>query len=95
MHTRKIKAVINNYKEAEQLSSKTASYLLPDKVKTPTYHLLPKIKKANNPGRPVISFVDYHTSRISEFVDHYLQPAVTNFKSYAKGTTDLIKNKQV
>ena len=32
-----------------------------------------------NSGRSAISSVDCHTSRMSEFVDHYLQPAVTNF----------------
>ena len=26
------------------------------------------------PGRPVVSSVECHTSKISKFVDHYLQP---------------------
>ena len=55
-----------------------ANLLLPDKVKTPAFYLLPKIHKPNNPRKPAISSVHCDTSRISEFVDHYLQPALPN-----------------
>ena len=44
-----------------------------------------------NPGRPVISSITCLTSRISEFVDDYLQPEVKKLKSYVKDTTDFIK----
>ena len=47
--------------------------------------------KAKNPARPVISSVNCHTSRISEFVDYYLQPEVEKLKSYVKDTTDFVK----
>ena len=33
--------------------------------------LLPKIHKANSPGRPVISSINSQTSGISKFVDYY------------------------
>ena len=55
-----------------------ANFLRLDKVITPAFYFLPNIHKPNNPGRPVISSVDCRTSRITEFVDHYPQPAVTN-----------------
>lgn len=71
------KAVTNNYKNAEQIPSKMANPLLPKKLKTPAFYLLPKIHKSNSPEKPVICSADCHTNRISEFVDHYLQPAVT------------------
>ena len=61
------------------------------KIKTPEFHLLPKIHKASNPGRPVISSVYCHSTRISEFVDYYLQLEVKKLKSYVKDTTDFIK----
>ena len=73
------------------MTSKTANSLLEEKIQTPEFHLLPKIHKSNNPGRPVISSVNCHTSRISEFVDYYLQPQVKKLKSYVKDTTDFIK----
>ena len=68
--------------------------LLDKKIKTPEFHLLPKIHKANNPGKPVISSINCHASRISEFVDHYLQPEVKKRKSYVKDTTDFIKKNE-
>ena len=73
------------------MTLRTANYFLEEKIKTPEFHLLPKIHKANSPGRPVISSVNGHTSRISEFVDYYLQPEVKKLKSYVKDTTDFIK----
>ena len=75
------------------LTLKTANSLLEEKIKTPEFHL-PKIHKANNPGRPVISRANRGnccTSRISEFVDYYLQPEVKKLKSYVIDTTDFIK----
>lgn len=72
-----------------------ANSLLPDKVKIPIFHLLPKIHKPDNPRRPLMSSVDCHSSRISEFVNHFLQTAVTKLKSYAKDATDLIKDRNV
>ena len=94
LHTEKIKSEISNLKNdnlLSKLSKQTANSLLEEKIKTPEFHLLPKIHKANNPGRPVISSINCHTSRISEFVDYYLQPEVKKLKSYVKDTTDFIK----
>ena len=34
---------------------------------------LPKIQKPSILGRPVISSVECHTSKISKFADHYLK----------------------
>ena len=73
------------------MTSKTATSLLQEKIKTLEFHLLPKMHKANNPGRPVISSVNCHTRRISELVDYYLQPEVKKPESYDKDTTDFIK----
>ena len=91
LHTEKIKSEINNLKNENLLTLEIANSLLEEKIKTPEFHLLPKIHKANNPGRPVISSINCHTSRISEFVDYYLQPEVKKLKSYVKDTTDFIK----
>ena len=73
------------------MTLKTANSLLEEKIKTPDFHLLPKIHKANNPGRPVISSINCHTSRISEFVDYYLQPEIKKLKSYDKDIAYFIK----
>ena len=91
LHTEKIKSEINNLKNENPLTLRTANSLLKEKIKTPEFHLLPKIHKANNAGGPAISSVNCHTSRTSEFVDYYLQPEVKKLKYYVKDTTDFIK----
>ena len=65
LHTEKIKSKINKLKNENPLNLKTVSSLLEEKTQTLEFHLLPKIHKANNPGRPIISSVNSHTSRIS------------------------------
>ena len=91
LHTEKIKSEINNYQDENLLTLKTTNSLLEEKIKTPEFHHLPKVHKANN---PTISSVNCHTSRISEFVDYYLQPEVKKLKSYVKDTTDFIKKSE-
>ena len=78
LHTEKIKLEnkMNDLRNENLWTLKTANSLLVQKIKKPVFHLLPKIHGANNPGRPVISSVNCHTSRISEFVDYYLQPEI-------------------
>ena len=46
--------------------------------------------KTNIPGRPVVSSVECHTSKIFKFVDHYLQPHAKSLPSYIKDTSDFI-----
>ena len=72
LHTEKIQSEIINLKVAHLLTLKTANSLLKEKIKTPEFHLFPKINKANNPRKLAISSVNCHTSRTSEFVDYYL-----------------------
>ena len=88
---KKKKSEISNLKNDNLLTSKTENPPLKKKIKPPEFHVLPKIHKTNNPGRPVTSSINCHTSRISEFVDYYLQPEVKKLKSYVKDTTDFIK----
>ena len=73
------------------MTLKTVNSLLEEKIKTSEFHLLPKIHKSNNLGRPAISSINCHTSRISEFVDYYLQTEVKKLKYYVEDTTDFIK----
>ena len=52
--------------------------------------MLPKVHKANNPGRPVVSSVACHSSIISKYVDYYLNPVTQKLNSYVRDTTDFI-----
>ena len=55
-------------------------------------YLLPKIHKrlSNVPGRPVISNCGTPTEKVSEFLDHHLQPVMKEGKSYIKDTADFL-----
>lgn len=57
--------------------------------------MLHKIHKINNPGRPVISSVNWHTEKISAYVDEFLRPIAERLLSYIRDTTDFIQRIQV
>jgi hypothetical protein len=45
-------------------------------LKPGRFYLLPKIHKANNPGRPIVSANGHPTEKISEFVNFHLRQHV-------------------
>ena len=65
-----------------------------DQPKAGRFYLLPKIHKAGNPGRPIVSANGHPTKKISEFVDLHLQPHVNSLPSYLKNTTDYLRKLQ-
>ena len=74
------------------MTLKRANILLEENIKTAEFQLLPKIHKAiNNPGRIGISSINCHTSRISEFVDYYLQPEVKKLNPMLKTLQILLR----
>ena len=68
-------------------------YLMEPGILTPQMYLLPKIHKGVTPppGRPIISANGCPTERISEFVDHFLNPSCQELRSYLKDTTHFLK----
>ena len=62
----------------------------PKNVKPARFYLLPKIHKKNNPGRPVVASTNCHTTKISKYVDHFIQPLAKKVRSYIRDTTDLL-----
>ena len=56
-------------------------------------YLLPKIHKglSNVPGRPVISNCGTPTEKVSEFLDHQLQPITKQGNLYIKDTGDFLE----
>ena len=44
----------------------------------------PKIRKEGNLGRPFISSVNCHTTKISQNVDHHLQPHIKKLSTIDK-----------
>ena len=56
----------------------------------PHLYLLPKIHKAEIPGRPIISGCGEPTVKLSQYADHLLKPLLKNIPSYVQDTTDFL-----
>ena len=56
----------------------------------PTFYLLPKIHKKDNPGRPIVNGIGSPTEKISAYVDTYLIKYTPRIPSYIKDTTHLL-----
>ena len=48
-------------------------------------------QKSTKKRKPVISSVNCHTTKISQYVDNHLQPHVQELETYVKDSTDFIK----
>lgn len=55
------------------------------------FYLLPKIHKANNPGRPIVSACACPTVLISSFLDSLFQPLVANLQTFIKDTNHTLQ----
>ena len=73
-HSEIVNRATESFRKQELLSNLTASKATIDEVRTPQYHIFPKVHKTNIPGRPLVSSVECHTSKISKVFDLYLQP---------------------
>ena len=89
--------IINSLNEMlsnNMIDKETAEVLKPKNVKPARFYLLPKIHKEKIPGRPVISSINCHTTKLSRYVDYYIQPLAAKGKSYIRDTTDFINKLQ-
>uniref|UniRef100_A0A8C5N036 Uncharacterized protein n=1 Tax=Leptobrachium leishanense TaxID=445787 RepID=A0A8C5N036_9ANUR len=75
------------------LNNHEYKYLKVEHPRTPVFYFLPKIHKdpINPPGRPIISGVGSVSSRVSEYLDHQLQPYVVNTAAHLKDTTEILQ----
>ena len=81
-----LKKTIKEFISAQNLP-KSASLLIKTHPKESLFYLLPKIHKANNPGRPIVSACSCPTEHISTYLDYIFQPIVKNLPTYIKDTT--------
>ena len=86
-----IHKVISRIQKENLLSNNISEGRKTENPKTPHFYLKPKVHKDGNPGRPVISSINCHTSEISEDVDYHLQPIVKEILSYVQDTTDFLR----
>ena len=89
--TKDIISFLRFLKDRQLLSEKHLTYLTPKNCRTPIFYMLPKIHKANNPGRPIVSGCDSPTEKLSEYIDYFLQPLARNVSSYIKDTNHFLQ----
>ena len=80
-----------DFKNKTYLNKNISEGLTTENPKTPHFYLKPKVHKECNPGRPVISSINCHTSKISKYVDYHLKPIVKDIPSYVQNTTDFLR----
>ena len=73
------------------LTSSDKKSLITTQARTPVMYFLPKLHKANRPGRPIVSAVNSPTDLLSAFIDAHLKPIVPTIPSYIKDTTDFLR----
>lgn len=97
----RIQRILSEMLEQEFISKDQYAYLTgPTEIKNRTFYLLPKIHKKPETwpqpgkmpeGRPIVSDVNSETYRISELIDHYINPLATKHETYIKNTYDFIE----
>ena len=85
-----INKAIESFIKEKLISEQLGNHLMNANPTTPHLYFRPKIHKANNPGRPIVSSINSHSAKISHFVDIHLQPIDNGIKSHIKDTTDFI-----
>ena len=88
-HSNLVNNAIDKFKKENLLCKKLDDGLKSVNPKPPKFYIAPKIHKENNPGRAVINSINCHTSEISRFVDHHLQPLVREIPAYIKNDIDI------
>ena len=88
---KQVAAYLRHCKKQKTIPEKVVDYLIPKDPRTAVFYTLPKIHKANNPGRPIISANECPTEKISQFVDFYLSPLAHQVPSYIKDTNHFLE----
>ena len=74
----------------EIIDGTTKENLQTKNSKIPSFYLLPKIHKPNNPGRPIVNGIGSVTEKISAIVDKHLRKFTPRIPSYVMDTTHFI-----
>ncbi len=87
-------AIEDMYQNGE-IGDKCKQYLTSTHGRTSELYLLPKIhkdnfSKSNLVSRPIMSANGCPTEKISQFVDHFLNPTMSKLPAYIRDTTDFL-----
>ena len=90
-YRREIQGIVEDMYQNGEIDETVKHYLTDNTCRTSQLYLLPKIhkNKDNPPGRPIMSANGSPTEKISQFVDHFLNPTVSELQSYVKDTKQL------
>ena len=69
-HSEIVNSAIENLREEDLLSNSTARKCTLDDVKSPQFHILPKVHKPNIQERRIVISVECYASKMLKFVDH-------------------------
>ena len=85
-----INNLINQAWRLNIIDESTFNNLQTKNPRIPTFHLLPKIHKKDNPGRPIVNGIGSVTEKISVYVDTFLIKYTPRIPSYIKHTTHFL-----
>ena len=88
-----IERVNNTLKTAMEdglIKQEMKDILFRESPRTSNLYLLPKIHKANNPGRPIINSIGSITETLSAYVDEILRKYSSKCQSYVKDTSHFL-----
>ena len=63
--------IVDEFKLQRLLNDTTAHNLKTLDARTPNFYMQPKIHKESNPGRPVISSINCHTTKTLQYIVHH------------------------
>jgi hypothetical protein len=92
-HRGEVQSLIDKMYAEGELDITVVNYLYDKECRTPQMYFLPKIHKGINPPpvRPICSGNGSPTEKISQLVDHFLNPVAQKVKSFVKDTTHFLQ----
>ena len=92
-HRRTVQNKIEDMYQDGDIDETVKDYLTDKHCTTPNFYLLPKIHKGTipPPGRPILSANGSPTEKISQFVDHFINPFCPQIKSFVKDSTHFLQ----
>eukprot|EP00794_Sanderia_malayensis_P006602 gene6602-7349_t len=87
------KTIINTIKEEIDNNNllSNANKLYIQHPRTSVFYMLPKVHKANNPGRPIVSAVSCPTSYVAAYLDSLFTPIVQDLLTYIKDSAHALR----
>lgn len=92
-YKKELEALVNLGMRKNILNPKEIKYLIPETCRIPIIYTVPKIhkNKENPPGRPIVNGIDSLTSRMDQYIDYFIQPAVQQTEAHLKDTKHILQ----